>query len=262
VPELGAKITRLVARATGRDWLWTNPHRSRRPFREGDSYVRDHDTGGIDECFPAVHGVAWAQAWRVEERTRTALALAARDPEGAWTLRRRLEIDPSAPRLALAYELESHAPAELPFVWCLHALFATEPGMAIELPAATPIRVAAAHGVRAGADLFRVPDAAASPFAAKLFAGPLARGEVALRAANGRDVLRIGFDPREVPFLGLWLNHGRWSGAKDTPPYRNLALEPSIGDADALEEAVARGTAGRLAPGARCRWRIGIELAS
>ena len=257
-PELGAKITSLVNRATGREWLWTNPQLPRRPGGPGDSYVAQHDTGGVDECFPSVHGVLYGRPWRVETHTARELALSLDDPAGAWTFRRSLRIDPHTPRVELCYEVENRAGRELPFVWCLHPLFPSEPGMRIELPHSTPIRVAAAHGALA-ADLLTVPPASAPPFAAKLFAGPFERGEVALLSADGDEELRLRFDPGEVPFVGIWLNHGRWSGA-GTPPYRNLALEPSIGDADELDEALARGTAARLAPGARRRWRVGIEL--
>ncbi|HTO69982.1 MAG TPA: hypothetical protein VMR31_09000 [Myxococcota bacterium] len=255
LPELGGKLSSLVNGATGREWLWTNPSLPRVRAEPGDSYVEKHDTGGIDDCFPEVHGTVYGRPWIVAAHGERELALAF-EGEG-WRFARRLRLHAEAPRLELSYEVENRSKAELPFVWCLHALFATEPGMRIELPEATPIRVAVSHGAPAGAELFAVPPAAAKPFAAKLFAGPFARGEAALHYADRRESLRIRFD---APFLGIWLNHGRWSGRPDLPPYRNLALEPSIGDADALSEALARGTAGRLAAGARRSWSIGIEL--
>ena len=244
--------------ATGREWLWTNPYLARRPARPGESYVAEHDTGGIDECFPSVHGELFARAWKVDVRSEREVSLATGAGSESWSFRRRIQLDSHGARLQLEYEVENRTASELPFVWCLHALFASEPGMRIELPEPTPLRVATAYG-RAGHDLLTVPPASSRPFAAKLFAGPLAHGEVTLRSSAGGEALRLRFDPLEVPVVGIWLNHGRWSGA-GTPPYRNLALEPSIGDADGLDEALARGTAARIAPAARRRWRIGIEL--
>ena len=47
------------------------------------------------------YGVAWTLTWQVEERAPHALGLVARDPAGAWTLRRRLMLAPSEPELAL-----------------------------------------------------------------------------------------------------------------------------------------------------------------
>jgi hypothetical protein len=254
VPELGGKVASLVSRATGREWLWRNPDLPYRRARPGDSYVALHDTGGIDECLPTVapslgfpdHGELWAQPWEVEERGDERLALRATGVRAAYRLRRGLEL--AGARVVLDYQLENLSARELAFVWCLHPLLAIEPGMTIELPEATPIRVPDPHG----------RDFRAS--ATKRFAGPLARGDLALRTADGREALRLAFDPSRVPFVGLWQNYRGWSGAGGEP-YFNLGLEPSIGDSDGLEDAMRRGTAARLAPGGRREWRIALELA-
>jgi len=243
IPQLGGKITSLRDRVTGREWLWTNPYLERRPASPGESYVAQHDTGGIDECFPSVHGELWSRPWTVERRTDSELALAVRG------LRRALRLAPDAARVELDYELANDTGRELAFVYCLHALFAVEPGTRIFAPFSTPIGV--------------VPDPGAPGFvprAEKRFVGPLSRGEAALVTADGRERLELRFDPAALPFLGLWTNYGAWSGA-GTPPYFNAALEPGIGDDDDLERARANGTAGALAPGARRGWRITLELA-
>ncbi len=255
VPELGGKIASLVSRSTGREWLWRNPHLPYRRPAPGDSYVTLHDTGGIDECFPTVapgdslpdHGELWSQPWTVEEQRDERLVLTARGPSSPWRFRRTLQLARGAPRMELDYEVENRSDRELRFIWCLHPLFAIEPGMQIELPDATPIRVPDP----------RRPDF--TPSATKRFAGPLRLGVVTLRGADAREALRLRFAAAEIPFLGLWQNYTGWSGA-NTEPYFNLALEPSIGDSDSLEEALKRGTAARLAPGERRTWRVALEL--
>jgi galactose mutarotase-like enzyme len=250
VPELGGKITSLRDRVTGREWLWTNPYLERRPAEPGESYVERHDTGGIDECFPGVHGELWSRPWAVVRSGPSELALSARGGSARfYELRRTLRLAPDAPRVELEYELESHDAREIAFVYCLHALFAIEPGMRIEVPFATPVAV--------------VPDPRAPGFrprAEKRFV-PVTRGEAALVSAGGREALRVRFDPAQLPFVGLWQNYGGWSGA-GTAPYFNLALEPGVGDDDSLERACANGTQGLLAPGARRRWWIALELAA
>ncbi len=146
--------------------------------------------------------------------------------------------------LELDYALENRSERELPFVWCLHALLAIEPGMRLELPG--------------GVEIVPGPE---TRTAQKRFVGPLPRGDVGIATADGREALRFRFDPRELPFVGLWTNYGGWSGA-GTAPYFNLAIEPSIGDADSLADARARGTAGRLAPRGRRSWRVALEVTS
>ena len=70
LPELGGKIARLTSRASGREWLWRNPHLPYRRAEPSDSYVALHDTGGIDECFPEVHGEVFGRPWSVERDGR------------------------------------------------------------------------------------------------------------------------------------------------------------------------------------------------
>ena len=234
LPELGGKIARLTSRASGREWLWRNPHLPYRAAAPGDSYVALHDTGGIDECFPEVHGEVFGRPW-TEERGGTALAFST----DRYRLERTLQLGDAA--LELAYALENRSARELPFVWCLHALLAIEPGMRLELPGSEEI----------------VPGPERR-FAEKRFFAA-GRGEVGLQTADGREALRFAFDPAEIPFVGLWQNFGGWSGA-GTAPYFNLGLEPSIGDADSLADARARGTAGVLAPGARRTWRVTLAI--
>ncbi|MFI5314588.1 MAG: DUF5107 domain-containing protein [Myxococcota bacterium] len=255
LPELGGKIASLVNRATGREWLWRNPYLPYRRAAPGDSYVALHDTGGIDECFPTVaptdslpdHGELYSQAWTVERRTDDSLVTSVPGPRARYRFQRTLHLARAAARLDLDYRLENLSDGELPFVWCLHPLFAIEPGMRIELPDSPPLCV---------------PDPSSrdfAPSASKTFAGPLTRGEVGLVTADGGEALRLRFDPAQTPFVGVWRNFAGWSGA-GTPPYFNLALEPSIGDSDSLDEAIARGTAGLLAPRAVRSWRVAIEL--
>jgi len=246
LPELGGKISSLVSRATGREWLWRNPHLPYRAAAPGDSYVALHDTGGIDECFPTVapslgfpdHGELWGQAWAVEERSAERLTLSARGK--GYRLDRSLRL--ARLGLELDYRLQSLSDRNFSFVWCLHPLFAIEPGMTIEI---------------GGTVVTRIPAEART--ATKTFVESPTRGGVALRTADGREQVTLAFDRAEVPFVGLWQNYRGWSGA-GTEPYFNLGLEPSIGDCDSLEEAVTRGTAGVLEAGARRVWRISLSI--
>lgn len=237
LPELGGKISRLTSLTSGREWLWRNPALPYRRAEPGDSYVALHDTGGIDECFPEVHGEVFGRPWTVAQGG-AALGFAS----SGYRLERGLRLRESS--LELEYALENRSERELSFVWCLHALLAIEPGMRLELPG--------------GVEIVPGPERRS---AEKRFVRQLARGEVGLRTADGREALQFRFDPREIPFVGIWTNYGRWSGA-GSEPYFNLGIEPSIGDADSLADARANGTAGVLAPRARRTWRVELQITS
>lgn len=282
VPELGGKIVRLVDRATGRDWLWENPalpHGSKGPASDeaADAYVVGHDTGGFDECFPAIapgawagtripdHGVLWSRPWE-----------AAIDGPAL-----RLEVD-AAPfpvrfsrtamlrdgALRLDYALENLADTVFPFIWSAHPLLGTGPGMKVELPVGHPCSVYGESDLEAGLSVawpnVGGRDLSLVAFEARWHAKIVARapsdGRVAVAdPASGRRLV-FSFDPAEVPHLGLWLNHQSWAGLPGAPPYANLAIEPAIGMGDDLTAAIAAREAGQLPALGRHTWHLTLHF--
>ena len=97
IPGLGAKILRLIHKATNADLLWQNPRIEPRAVPIGSNYD-DNFSGGWDELFPndapgqvgenvyPDHGELWCQSWeyRIERVTREDVVLYLRRP-GAVT---------------------------------------------------------------------------------------------------------------------------------------------------------------------------------
>ena len=289
LPELGGKISSLVSRRTDREWLWTNPVLERRSGLYGESYIEFHDTGGIDECLPNVdacklpeqagpwqgialpdHGELFHQCWQVLESSTESISLQARGVRLPYTLRRVIELTHKG--ALLRYRLDNLSPHALPFTWCIHPIFDVEPDMQIGLATGTPVRVAATGGhspfqsgdqfvwpvLADGTDLSKIPDSTQPGYFAKLFAGPISQdGFVSL--SHWAETLRFRFDGDVIPSVAMWWNFGGWHGAGDEN-YYNLALEPAIGDADSLAEALTRGGACWVEPGEQAHWQLEIEL--
>lgn len=283
VPDLGGKIASLTD-TQGREWLWRNPYLAwRRPGLE-TSYVREADLGGWDECFPAVaagtyplepwrgepvrdHGEVWAARCDVRW-TGDRLQLWAEGVHFPYVFRRTLQLHPTAPVLDIDYEVTNRSNSPFVYVWCAHPLLAIEPGMRIELPAGSPVRRYGAGPVPerfvwplAGSlDVSQVPDADAG-WAAKLFAGPLSTGTIALHDPARNRSLHFEFDPTQIPYAALWLNYGAWSGA-GTAPYYNVGLEPASGAPDDLDSALGDWQAASVLParGTR-RWKLRVTSA-
>ena len=288
IPELGGKISSLIDRRSGREWLWTSEALPYRKLPYGTSYVGEADTGGWDECFPTVaacrypgpqydevllpdHGELWPRSWETEiDHGAAVVRSRVAGTQLSYEFERSIEVLPGKAVVRLEYNVRNLADHELLFIWCAHPLLAVEPGMQILLPSGTlvrryssipddllaadefltwPPRVTVPGGET---DFATIPEPEAG-IAAKLWSEKLSEGWAALRATDGE--MRFVFDPELVPQVGLWLNAGGWS-ATAGDPYFNLGLEPGIGAQDSLNEAVERyGQHGTVAArGERCWW--------
>jgi len=164
VPEVGGKITDLVDRRSGRNWLWQNPHLPLRRPIYGSDYGRELDSGGWDEILFSTspcevglpdgtrqripdHGDLVGQSWNVdasaaEESQHAVCELTTSGRVFDYRWRRVATLDAERPRLTLEYSLENTGNAPWPWSWCAHPLIAVERGMRIELPAGLEFRLA------------------------------------------------------------------------------------------------------------------------
>lgn len=288
-PGAGGKIASLLDARTGREWLWSNPRLPLRVPTYGASYVCAHDSGGFDECFPAVaagphpaepwrgveipdHGELWGLAWDCEERGRT-LSMGVDGVRFPYRFERSLELAEDAPEVRLRYRLLNRSPFPFPFIWSSHPLMALRPGMRLLIPDGTPMRLYGASDpafgdrdtsfiwpMLAGRDLGRLPGPEAG-YALKVFGDAPACGWVGLHDPSSATTLRMEYDPLEVPQLGLWLNMGGWTPFEGEAPYYNLGLEPCIGAGDDLELAVHRYTSHGVLPAkGELTWELTLRV--
>jgi hypothetical protein len=274
VPALGGKIASLVHVPSGREWLWQNPvlpHRS--PEYDGD-FVRDFDTGGWDECFPAIrgdffpagpwrgtlipdHGELWCLPWEVVSARDDALTLRVSGVRFPVVFTRTLRLRPTG--LGISYEVENLASEPFPFLWCAHPLVAVRPGMELHIPSAI-----GAWRIYSGGPFlldFDPPHVLPEPgaYAIKCFAPVYGGGDVAL--VDGDRQLRVGFSGKEMTHLGLWLNFGAWAGAPGAQPYYNIGVEPAIGPGDDLDLAMSHlGENGTIPAKGKQQWSLELTL--
>lgn len=272
LPDLGAKLWSLVYKPLDREIFWHNPRLAPRPAPYGAAYD-DWFCGGWDELFPndapttfagdayPDHGEWWAMPFDWE--------LATRRPDevtvhcwraGVVTntfVDRWITVRAGAPVISIRYRIHNAGPRPLDFLWKLHPALALAPDARIDLPACTvrpeptfndrldrqPFAWPIARGAQGGAvDMRSVPgaDAATCDF---YYATDLAGGWCALSDRRDGAGFGLAFDP--AIFRSVWVfgAYGGWRGLYTT------ILEPCTGYPYQLEEAVAQGTASRLAAG-------------
>jgi galactose mutarotase-like enzyme len=239
------------------------------------------------------HGDLWRVEWKsrdqgsgigdqsADEATERSVTLSGQCFSLPLTLERTvgLEETGSGWRLRLDYTVTNTGSSAMPWSWAAHPLFVAEAGDLIVLPGSIEtLRLEGSGGGRLGrngdivswpkavladgsrADL-SVAQGADSGIGDKLFAGPLTGKEnwCALERPKAGVRIKVGFDARATPYLGLWICYGGWperQGTKQTC----VAMEPATAPVDSLAET---GPWSRiLAPGESYHWPMTVEIDS
>lgn len=266
-PDHGGKWRSLRDRRTGREWLWRNPFLEVRPAVYGESFVEKLDTGGWDEIFPAVspcvinstslvpdHGDLVHLAWQVDQVADNCVSLSVEGRCLPFRFERSVVLN--GPEVCCEYRLIHQGGAGFPWLWCAHPLIPLSPGLTLEIEPSVRFRVAYAQGAAKrfeGQSISwnQLPSFEGAPWAAKLFSGRGEADSLTLRQGDGSG-LRFGWNVRDIPYLGLWVNCGTWSGCGSSP-YRNIGVEPGFLPAD---EPVAAENPPVLEPGQVVEWSL------
>ena len=292
MPELGGKIVSLIRLESGREYLLQppEPERGYRTRSYGDKF-EDYETSGFDECVPTVaecrypeepfldsrlpdHGDVWCLPSSVEivaEQVRLTSQLK------SLPLRFTKTVELGDNIVRLDYEATNLSQSTVNFLWSAHPLLRVEPGAEIVLPKEVKeVEVGWSSEERLGRagdrctwpetierssrsvrlDLVTSPSAGT---AEKLFTPPLSEGFCGIFLPREDESLTLRFDPRLVPYVGIWICQGGWPTSR-TAKHFTVALEPCNGRPDSLKQAATRSECALLEGYGSMRWWMEIEL--
>jgi Domain of unknown function (DUF5107) len=270
LPELGAKIHRLVDKARDHDVLWHSPRVA--PHATAlHSNFDDHWAGGWDEVFPTgvpsvnrhgdelPHmGELWTQRaeWGLEhcspERVELICSIATPITTARW--QRRLTIEAGSPAIGLGYRIENTGSRPFDFNWGIHPVQTISPAHRFDVPARRAEVDEHGGGILGikgdayawpmfgGLDVRQALGPEADDFALHYLTG-LDDGWVACTDTAARRGFGLVFDRSVFSVIWLWLVYGGWRG------YYQAIMEPWTGYPSPLGEAVAAGRALALEPG-------------
>lgn len=272
-PARGGKITSLLDRRSGREWLLTPAQSSGSPAGYGASFV-DQELSGWDEMLPTIvacempgedgpvelpdHGEVWSVPWETTSESPTAITLQVQARRWRVACERTVEVV-AADAARLTYRLANHGGCRVPVLWAAHPQFLWRSGSRVELPS----QVDAVLDVTTGPEpvetvwdepLERLLDHLEAGRGHKVWTLPGQRPAWArLRDADGGS-LTMAFDPDVLPYVGVW-----WD-ARAYAPRPTVAIEPATGFYDDLSAAVAAGRVPWLAPDGVLEWTIELTL--
>jgi Aldose 1-epimerase len=272
-PDFGARVTQLIDRATGRDWMAPGG----RSGQTGEDAVYGvAEAVGWDECFPTVgrcdatgtvwgrilrdHGDLWGRPFAVVEHRTDLLTLEYESDQFRFV--RTLRLDGAT--LHVDYQIDNLTAEPMPYLWALHGLLAVRPGERIELPGVTRLTApyVSLNGAIIDLPVIHWPDTKAAlgfdidivqpqsaGFAAKMYAA------VPRHARAKVGGLEIVWSGAQNGHLGLWFTYGGWPGVGGV---HQLAIEPTNASAGDLTEALGQVTP--IAPFGQHRFAVQFNL--
>ena len=292
VPELGGKITSLIRLESGHDYLLQppEPERAYRVPSYGDKF-EDYETSGFDECAPTVaeclypeepflasrlpdHGDIWSLP-STAEIVGQHICLTTHLRSLPLRLKKTVQLQEN--RVRLDYEATNLSQSSVKFLWSAHPLLRVEVGAEIILPKEVKeieVGWSAEERLRKPGERCTWPQATersgrmvslnriGSPNAGsaeKLFTPRLSQGFCGMFLPREDEGIAFWFDPRLVPFVGVWMCQGGWPISRANKHF-TAALEPCFGRRDSLEEAIRRNECAVLRGYESMRWWMEIEV--
>jgi galactose mutarotase-like enzyme len=293
IPQLGCKIVEIYDLENDHEWLWSDKSRPIKAAKYGDQYDL-YDISGFDECFPNIgisqdpknigvtlpdHGEIWSLPWDVtqEENGVSATVLGKLFD---YRFFRRLSLKSN--KLVIEYSVSNIGDSEITYMWSAHPLFAIDEEMKIEITGNPKMSKEFGFGGRIGADGDNWHEGHLSEHVWPSVVGADGRvsdmsevsldkvltdkvvldapvdGLVSLKKLSSGRSLTMKFSPLELPFLGICYNFGAWPLTGE--PATWVALEPTTGKTDRLDECAKLVSARVLAPKSNANWSLEIEL--
>lgn len=288
LPELGGKIASLR-------WLPRDVELLQSPLtdytaRDMTMGFEESDASGWDECLPSVaacslrtprgpvrvpdHGDFWRLPWSCEQ-TGNEIRMKATGASLPLQMERRLSLRDDT--LRVEYRVENISDQPIEYAWSAHPLFAVDPEDRVQLPESVKtVRVEGSAGDRLGAkgtghSWPRTKSAAGEAIdlslagrigdgiGDKVFAQSPLEGWAAIVRPKRGVRIEVGFDPRQMPWLGLWLCYGGWPQGM-ARRQQCVALEPCTAPMDSLAEAIEQRSARNLAPGKFDSWAMQVRV--
>lgn len=291
IPEHGGKIASLVRQQSGYEYLLqtiSGQNYSQLAYAED---FENGDLSGFDECIPTIaksrypsepaagkqlpdHGDVWSLPSKLEvvgEKVSFITSLY------SLPLRFTKTVQLHGSTVRLDYEVMNLSHSALKFLWSAHPLLNVQHQAEIVLPPCVDeLEIGWSKDGRLGQpgsrcswpnakqrsgraiDISRVVIANAGT-AEKLFTSRLSQGFCGLFLKEANEGIAFHFDPKLIPYLGIWICLGGWPLDSTTKQF-TVALEPCSGRPDSLEEAINREECSLVEGYASRRWWLEMEL--
>jgi hypothetical protein len=275
LPEVGGKLGQIREKTSGRDVL-VPPQRPYRTIPPDGDWLQ-HDTSGMDDCFPNVAAglypeAPWASTrlpdlgewthsvWKVTKANARELAMEAAGNSLPYLATKTVGfVDERT--LEFSYQVENRGQFPIRYLWSAHPLISVPSEYKLDIaPGDLMFRLFPADGQTRAWPAFNGSSLSTEwiPHGTdlKVFVTGMTEGWCALRLPT--HTLRFTFDVRALPVVGLWFNNYGFPAGSDRP-FRCIAVEPCTSPSDLLDE-LEPAAYPTIAAGGIAQWSMQLSI--
>ena len=280
LPEIGAKILRILHKPQNTEWLWQSQKNPVRILPLGTNYD-DNWTGGWDDLFPNDapclfqghqlhdHGELWSQTWQWdlnEEEVhlwRHCICIPA-------LVEKRIILENNESKFHVKYRITNLSDEPIIFLWKLHPAIAISPDHQLLLPGGKVIPVDLTFSTIIGSPgpfewpividkqgrnhdlrIILPKDSGHKEF---VYVTDLPEGWCAIKNKRTGSEFRLSFPTDVFPYLWLFITYGGWRD------HYTIVLEPCTNFPKDLNSAYKKGTCGRIEGQASLECEVTVSL--
>ncbi|NLI90101.1 MAG: hypothetical protein GX366_06815 [Epulopiscium sp.] len=242
LPEHGFKVASIYHKEKDFEFLFQPSNKEYKKAYHGADFSK-YDTSGLDDCVPSIdpckyldtdidlvdHGDVWSIPWDVKH-TKGKLEGEVELPSLPLLFSRAITLDEES--IIFNYRVKNLSGEDVAYLWTLHGLNCYNENTRLEFPEDLRNYINVQNDEVWNFDIRNLKDYPKNHTFKYYFTDEIKEGWALLDYRDKRVKYKVNFDPRDNPYLGIWLTTG---GFKEE---NNVAIEPCNGFYDTLERAV------------------------
>ena len=265
LPNLGGKVASIKSKKTDYEYIFQASKKAY-DFPDYAASFEKYDTSGIDDCIPTIdacidpiskselpdHGDVWSLAWEIVNKTDHSLDLKVSLRSLPLVFHKTISLNETS--LHFSYQLDNDTDQNYAYLWAFHGLLNYETNSFLEFEDGLENYINVQNDELWNFDIRQLNNFKENHTYKYYFQDPIREGWARLTHPDQKTALEILFNPKDNPYLGVWLTTGGFKGEK------NIAIEPCNGYYDALDRAIRNEKYQTISAKSQKTWQLELKI--
>lgn len=266
LPNLGFKIASIYDINKKYEYVFQPSDKAYKLAEYKDSFEK-YDRSGIDDCIPTIdeckyplnsditladHGDVWSLKWNIEENAENKARGSVKLPTLPLLFTKTIELEENT--LNISYSVKNLSNERVYYLWAFHGLLNFDKNSQLEFEEGLKNYINVQNDEKWDFDIFNLGNFKDNHTFKYYFTDEIKEGFAILNHKNLNSKLKLSFDSKKLPYMGVWITTGGFKNEK------NVAIEPCNGYYDSLEKAYENKKVAFVEANSTDEWKIKIDI--